>query len=80
MDDIESLPTRPRACVVLGSGLGAFAEELSGRIEIPYSEIRGWPPSTAVGHAGKLVLGSIEGVDVAVLAGRIFMRGIRRAR
>jgi purine-nucleoside phosphorylase len=70
MDDIESLPTRPRACVVLGSGLGAFAEELSGRIEIPYSEIRGWPPSTAVGHAGKLVLGSIEGVDVAVLAGR----------
>jgi len=75
MDDalrqaIESLPARPRAGVVLGSGLGAFAEELSGRIEIPYSEIDGWPPSTAVGHAGKLVLGSLEGVVVAVLAGR----------
>jgi purine-nucleoside phosphorylase len=75
MDDalrqaIESLPARPRACVVLGSGLGAFAEELSGRIEIPYSEIDGWPPSTAVGHAGKLVLGRLEGVVVAVMSGR----------
>jgi purine-nucleoside phosphorylase len=56
--------------VVLGSGLGAVADELSGRIEIPYSELDGWPPSTAVGHAGKLVLGSLDGVDVAVLAGR----------
>lgn len=70
MQAIESLPIRPRMGVVLGSGLGAVADELSGRIEIPYSELDGWPPSTAVGHAGKLVLGSLDGVDVAVLAGR----------
>ncbi|MDP3000691.1 MAG: purine-nucleoside phosphorylase [Bryobacterales bacterium] len=67
---IDSLPVRPRIGVVLGSGLGAFAGELSGRMEIPYAEIFGWPQSTAIGHAGKLVLGSLSGVDIAGLAGR----------
>jgi len=67
---IDSLPARPRVGVVLGSGLGAFAGELSGRVEIPYSQIDGWPQSTAIGHAGTLVLGSLGGVDIAVLAGR----------
>ena len=43
--------------MVLGSGLGAFADELTDRTEIPYAEIPGWPQSTAVGHAGKLVIG-----------------------
>lgn len=61
---------RPAVGIVLGSGLGAFAEELSGRVEIPYAGIPGWPGSTAVGHAGKLVLGKIGGVDAAVMAGR----------
>jgi len=61
---------RPAIGVVLGSGLGAFADELGGRVEIPYFEIPGWPGSTAVGHAGKLVIGRIETVDVAVMAGR----------
>jgi purine-nucleoside phosphorylase len=61
---------RPTVGVVLGSGLGAFAEELSDRVEVPYAEIPGWPPSTAVGHAGKLVVGSLGGVAVAVMAGR----------
>ncbi len=60
----------PRAGVVLGSGLGAFADELSDRIEIPYADIPGWPVSTAVGHAGKLVFGKLEDMHVAVLAGR----------
>jgi purine-nucleoside phosphorylase len=55
---------------VLGSGLGAFAGEISERIEAPYAEIPGWPPSTAVGHAGKLVFGRLEGVEIAVMAGR----------
>jgi purine-nucleoside phosphorylase len=63
----------PRAAVVLGSGLGAFASELTDRTEIPYGEIPGWPVSTAVGHAGKLVLGSMGGVPVAVMAGRAHM-------
>jgi purine-nucleoside phosphorylase len=56
--------------VVLGSGLGAFADTLDDRVETPYSEIPGWPVSTAVGHAGKLVQGRIFSTDVIVLAGR----------
>jgi len=60
----------PRVAVVLGSGLGAFADALDGHTEIPYGEIPGWPPSTAVGHAGKLVMGMVAGVPVAALSGR----------
>ena len=60
----------PRVAVVLGSGLGAFADELAERIEIPYAGIPGWPASTAVGHAGKLVFGKLDETDVAVMAGR----------
>jgi purine-nucleoside phosphorylase len=56
--------------VVLGSGLGAFADALDSRFETPYSEISGWPASTAVGHAGKLVTGRIGDAEVIVLAGR----------
>ncbi len=61
---------RPEIGVVLGSGLGAFAEELTERTEIPYAEIPGWPCSTAVGHAGKLIIGRLGPVNVAVMAGR----------
>jgi purine-nucleoside phosphorylase len=60
----------PRVAVVLGSGLGAFAEELADPVSIPYAEIPGWPASTAAGHAGKLVFGKLDALDVAVLAGR----------
>jgi purine-nucleoside phosphorylase len=68
---IESrTPLHPVAGVVLGSGLGAFANELADPIAIPYGEIPGWPGSTAVGHAGKLIVGTLGGVAVAVLAGR----------
>jgi purine-nucleoside phosphorylase len=61
---------RPAVAVVLGSGLGGFAQELGERFEIPYSEIPGWPPSTAVGHAGRLVFGKLGSLDVAVMSGR----------
>jgi purine-nucleoside phosphorylase len=61
---------RPSVAVVLGSGLGAFAGELSGCVEIPYCEIPGWPSSTAAGHAGKLVIGKLAEREVAVMAGR----------
>ncbi len=64
------IKTRPTVGVVLGSGLGAFADTLDDAVEIPYASIPGWPPSTAVGHAGKLVVGGVGGVTVAVLAGR----------
>ena len=60
----------PRVGVVLGSGLGAFASELSERVEIPYEQIPGWPKSTAIGHDGKLVIGKIGETVVAVQSGR----------
>jgi len=63
-------PLRPSLGVVLGSGLGAFAGELSDRVEIPYQDIPGWPCSTAVGHAGKLLIGKLGDVAVAVMSGR----------
>jgi purine-nucleoside phosphorylase len=64
---------RPKVAVVLGSGLGAFAEELSGSVEIPYGEIPNWPCSTAIGHAGRLVFGRLGELDVAVMAGRVHL-------
>jgi len=61
---------RPSHAVVLGSGLGAFADHLSNRLEIPYADIPGWPRSTAAGHAGKLVFGELENLHVVVMSGR----------
>ena len=61
---------RPKVAVVLGSGLGAFADELSARLEVPYSEIPHWPGSTAIGHAGKLIFGRLDGLETVVMAGR----------
>ena len=61
---------RPAMGVVLGSGLGAFADELTDRVEMPYSDIPGWPVSTAIGHAGKLVFGKLGDQAVAVQSGR----------
>jgi purine-nucleoside phosphorylase len=66
----ERTKLRPRVAVVLGSGLGGFADELIGREEFPYASIPNWPASTAVGHAGKLVLGLLGTLEVAVMAGR----------
>ena len=63
-------PLEPRVGVVLGSGLGGLADELDAAVEIPYGEIPGWPVSTAVGHAGTLVLGTLAGVPLAVMRGR----------
>jgi purine-nucleoside phosphorylase len=69
---IESLtPLRPTIGLILGSGLGAFAAELAERVEVPYEDIPHWPRSTAIGHAGKLVVGRVEGIPVAVMAGRV---------
>lgn len=64
---------QPRVGVVLGSGLGAFAGELDDRLVIPYAEIPGWPQPTSVGHAGGLVFGTLEGIQVAVLSGRVHL-------
>jgi purine-nucleoside phosphorylase len=66
----ERTPLRPSIGVVLGSGLGAFADELTERTDVPYGDIPGWPASTAVGHAGKLTIGKLGSLVVAVMAGR----------
>jgi purine-nucleoside phosphorylase len=60
----------PRAAVVLGSGLGGFADRVEDPVTIPYDEIPSWPVSTAMGHAGTLVLGTVAGAPVAVMRGR----------
>ena len=64
---------RPRIAVVLGSGLGAFADELASRLEVPYSEIPHWPVSTAVGHAGRLVFGKLGDLEIIAMAGRVHL-------
>jgi purine-nucleoside phosphorylase len=64
---------QPRIAIVLGSGLGAFAGELTGRLEVPYSEIPCWPVSTAVGHAGRLVFGKLDGLEIVAMAGRVHL-------
>ena len=66
----EETGLEPRVGFVLGSGLGGVAEAVEGRVELPYSEIPGWPVSTALGHAGTLVLGELDGVPVAIMRGR----------
>lgn len=64
---------RPRIGLVLGSGLGAFADELSEASRIPYSQIPSFPCSTAVGHAGNMVIGKAAGVPVAAMQGRVHL-------
>jgi purine-nucleoside phosphorylase len=59
--------------VILGSGLGAFATELTGAVSLPYAEIPGWPKPTAVGHTGRFSIGTCGGIPVAVLAGRVHL-------
>ncbi len=64
-------PLRPAIGLVLGSGLGAFAQTLDQAVAIPYRDIPHFPVSTAIGHAGQLVVGTAGGVPVAVMAGRV---------
>jgi purine-nucleoside phosphorylase len=64
---------RPQIAVVLGSGLGAFADELANSSKVHYAQIPHFPRSTAIGHAGQLVLGTLEGIAVAVMQGRVHL-------
>ena len=59
-----------RVAIVLGSGLGAFAEDLIDATKIPYDEIPGFARSTVEGHAGRLVIGKVGEVTVAAMQGR----------
>jgi purine-nucleoside phosphorylase len=64
---------RPRIGLVLGSGLGAFADELSDATSVPYKHIPSFPCSTAIGHAGNFVIGKTEGRAVAAMQGRVHL-------
>src|SRR5438309_5144936 len=68
----RSLP-QPRIGVVLGSGLGEFANSLENPVRLPYTQLPGLPLSTAVGHAGELVLGKVGPTPVAVMSGRLHL-------
>ena len=62
---------RPRIGLVLGSGLGAFANEMAASTRIDYKKIPHFPQSTAIGHAGRMVIGNVTGVPVAAMQGRV---------
>ena len=64
---------RPQIALVLGSGLGAFADEFAAATRIPYAQIPHFPRSTAIGHAGQLVLGTVENVPVVGMQGRVHL-------
>jgi len=71
---IESrITVEPRVAVVLGSGLGGFADAIENPSVIQYKDIPEWPQSTAIGHAGQLIIGMVAGIPVAALAGRAHM-------
>src|SRR5271170_6927770 len=64
---------RPQIALVLGSGLGAFADEFESATKIPYAEIPNFPRSTAIGHAGQLVIGMVGDIPVAGMQGRVHL-------
>jgi len=61
----------PRVGIILGSGLGGYASQVEDSVAIPYAEIPHFPQSTVVGHSGRLVVGTVGGVPVAVMQGRV---------
>jgi purine-nucleoside phosphorylase len=61
----------PQTAIVLGSGLGDFADTLGESVATPYEALPHWPASTVVGHAGRLVVGTVAGKRIAALAGRV---------
>jgi purine-nucleoside phosphorylase len=70
---LSQTPLRPTIGLVLGSGLGGFADELSETARIPYANIPSFPRSTAVGHAGQMVIGKVNDIAVAAMQGRVHL-------
>jgi purine-nucleoside phosphorylase len=70
---LERTPLRPRIGLVLGSGLGGFADSLSDASRIPFHEIPSFSRSTAIGHAGQMMIGKAGGIPVAVMQGRVHL-------
>ncbi len=65
------LTAEPRIAIVLGSGLGGFADDFDDAVRIPYNEISGFPRSTVEGHSGRLVSGKVDNVPVLAMQGRV---------
>jgi purine-nucleoside phosphorylase len=70
---LSRTPLRPKIGLVLGSGLGGFADSLSNAVRVAFAEIPAFPRSTAIGHAGQLVIGHAGAVPVAVMQGRVHL-------
>jgi purine-nucleoside phosphorylase len=70
---LSQTKVRPKIGLVLGSGLGAFADQLADATRVPYSAIPSFPRSTAIGHAGQMVIGHAGDVPVAVMQGRVHL-------
>jgi purine-nucleoside phosphorylase len=70
---LSQSPLRPKVGLVLGSGLGGFADELSEAARIAYASIPAFPRSTAIGHAGQMVIGKSGSVPVAAMQGRVHL-------
>ena len=64
---------RPRIALVLGSGLGDFADTFTAAVKIPYAKIPNFPQSTAIGHAGRLVIGNVGDIPVVGMQGRVHL-------
>src|SRR5499426_3718450 len=66
-------PIKPLVVIVLGSGLGDFADEVTGAVRVRYQDIPHFAHSTAIGHAGQLVLGNIGAWPVVIMQGRVHL-------
>ena len=66
----ERLPIEPEYLLILGTGLGQLAEEMTVELELPYEEIPHFPVSTVESHAGKLLMGNLGGKSVMAMQGR----------
>lgn len=66
----EKMTTSPKTAIILGTGLGQLASEITDSYEFPYSEIPNFPVSTVEGHAGKLIFGKLGGKDIMAMEGR----------
>ncbi len=67
----EKIDFKPEVALVLGSGLGGFADEVDVKAVLPYEDIEGFPISTVLGHAGRFVFGYIGEVPVVLMQGRV---------
>lgn len=70
---LSRTPLRPKIALILGSGLGSFADSLADAARIPYAEIPAFPRSTAIGHAGQMVIGNAGNIPVAAMQGRVHL-------